>query len=122
MKFISIFTKAPDHKKFRFTPRYYDQQAEERKEREERIRKELERERGIESSDTGNYRARIAGSFHQSRKRSKKGKQELNAVLLRSGVLLFLTVFAMAYLTWGKDTLYSLLLFVPLYLYLKFRK
>lgn len=123
MKFISLFTKTPNHKRFSYKPRYWDEQAEERKEREERIRAEIERERGEQPEGTNSdYRSRITGSFHASRRRSDKSKDELNSVLLRSGVLLFLVLFLMAFLTWGKDSLYALLVFIPVYFYFKFKK
>ena len=122
MKFVSLFTKTPDYKKFSYRPRFYDAKAEERKEREERIRRELDRDRGEASESGTDYRSRVAGSFQSARKRSKKDKGELNTVLLRSGLLLFLTLLAIAFLTWGKVVLYSLLLVIPLYFYLKFRK
>ena len=47
MKIISLFTKAPQHQRFSYKPRYYNPQQDEMKEREERIRKELERERAL---------------------------------------------------------------------------
>lgn len=122
MKFISLFNKPPDHKKFSYTPRFYDQKAEERKEREERIRRELAREEGQDAVEVSGYRSRITDTFQSARRRSNKGRGELNAVLLRSGLLLFLTLFAIAFLTWGTSALYSLLVFVPLYFYLKFKK
>lgn len=122
MKFISLFSKTPNHKRFSYRPRYWDQAAEERKEREERIRRELEREQGLTPESDPDYRSRIAGSFHSARRRSNKSSGELNAVLLRSGVLLFLVLFLMAFLTWGTDSLYALLIFVPLYFYFKFKK
>lgn len=123
MKLPSLFTKAPNHKRFSYKPRYWDAEAEERKEREERIRLEIDRERGIQTEGTtGDYRSRIAGSFHASRRRSDKKPDELKSVLLRSGVLLFLVLFLMAFLTWGKDSLYALLVFIPVYFYVKLKK
>lgn len=122
MKFISLFTKTPNHKRFNYKPRYWDQAAEERKEREERIRRELEREQGLNPSGDPDYRNRIAGSFHAARRRSSQSSDQLRSVLLRSAVLLFLVLFLMAYLTWGKDALYALLLAVPVYFYFKFKK
>lgn len=122
MKFVSLFNKPPDNKKFNYKPRFYDQKAEERKEREERILREVDREKGLDAQQAEGYRSRLSGAFHIARRRSNKDKTELNAVLLRSGLLLFLTLFAIAFLTWGKDALYSLLVFVPLYFYLKFKK
>ncbi len=122
MKFISLFTKTPTHKRFAYKPRYWDQEAEERREREERIRRELEREKGIAPEDVGDYRARMTGSFQSARRRSNKSKAELNSVLLRSAVLLFLVLFLMAFLTWGKDAMYVLIVFIPVYMFFKLRK
>jgi hypothetical protein len=124
MKFISLFGKTPDHKKFGFKPRYWDQEAEERKEREERIRKEIERERGLQpdTDSPDSYRERIAGSFQAARRRSDKPKEELNKVLIRSGALLFLVLFLMAFLQWGNDALYGLVIFIPLYFYMRFKR
>lgn len=122
MKFISLFTKAPNHRRFSYTPRFYDAKAEERKEREDRIRYELAREQGDEVETSSTYRSRMAGSFHAARRRSQASKETLRQNLIRFGVLLFLVLFIIAYLTWGKMALYSLGLFVPLYFYLKFKK
>lgn len=122
MKFISLFTKTPNYKRFSYQPRYYDPAEEERKEREERIKREIARERGETPEDVAGYKARIRGSFHSSRKRSKVENSTLNTAMLRLGVLLFLTLFLMAFFTWGKPVLYSLIVFVPLYLYAKLRK
>ena len=125
MKFLSLFTKAPQHQRFNYVPRFYDPKKEEMKEREDRIRRELERERGVEGSGAlsspGDYRSRIAGSFHAARRRSKVGS-DASAVLIRFGVLLFLVFFLMAFLTWGKPALYSLFLFIPVYFYFKFKR
>ncbi len=46
MKFLSLFTKAPQHQRFNYNPRFYDPQKEEMKEREERIKLEVIRNRG----------------------------------------------------------------------------
>jgi len=123
MKFLSLFTKAPQYQRFNYTPRYYDPKKEEREDREERIRREIQKERGEVSNDAtvGDYRSRIAGSFHAARRRSKT-TQEPSVVLLRLGVLLFISLFLVAFLTWGKPAIYSLFLFVPIYFYLKLRR
>ena len=122
MKFISLFTKAPNYKRFSYTPRFYDRRAEEMKEREERIRREIEMEKGDLTKEAAGYRARMTGAFHSSRKRSKSSEDSLRSSLIRSGLLLFMTLFIMAFLTWGSVALYSLFLFVPVYFYLKFKK
>ncbi len=120
MKIISLFTKAPQHQRFSYRPRYYDAQKEEMREREERIRKELEREQGIVTDDKDGYRTRIAGSFHAARKRSKPSAGT-NAVLMRLAVLLFMTLLLIAFFQWGKVALYGALLFIPVYFYMKFK-
>ena len=124
MKFISLFTKAPNYKRFSYEPRYFDAKAEERKEREERIKREIESERGQKQTDeeATDYRKRMTGAFHNARRRSQASPSTLQSSLIRLGVLLFLSLFIMAFLTWGKVALYGFLLFVPVYIYLKFKK
>jgi hypothetical protein len=119
MKIISLFTKAPQHQRFSYRPRYYDPKKEEMQEREERIRRELELARG-NAAEAGDYRTRIAGSFQAARKRSKPSAAK-SAVIMRFGVLLFMTLLLMAMFQWGKDALYAGFLIVPFYLYLKFK-
>lgn len=122
MKFVSLFTKTPNYKRFSYEPRFYDQKAEERKEREDRIRQELAREQGQQNAETTDYRSRMTGAFHSARRRSQASQDTLRSNLIRLGVLLFLTLFIMAFITWGRPALYSLLVFVPVYLYFKFKK
>lgn len=119
MKIISLFTKAPTHQRFTYRPRYYDPSKDEMLERENRIKKEIERERGVSQPDA-DYRSRIAGSFQAARKRSKPSAQT-GEVVMRLGVLLFMTLLIVAFLQWGKSALYIGLAFVPVYLYLKFK-
>lgn len=120
MKFFSLFTKTPTHQRFTYTPRYYDAKKEEMREREIRVRKELQMEQQKEG-EPDVYRSRIAGSFRAARIRSK-APGGVNSSLLRFGILLFLTLFLIAYLTWGSVAVYGFFVFIPLYLYLKFRK
>jgi len=123
MKFISLFTKAPNYQRFNYSPRYYDARKEEMKEREERIRREVEAEQGIASAaETTGYRGRMTGSFHTARKRSKKVSSGPNVALLRLAILLFISLFLFAFLTWGKPVIYSLFIFIPVYFYFKFRR
>ena len=119
MKIPSLFTKAPNYKRFSYTPRFYDPQEEERKEREERIRKELNQAGQDES--TAAYRSRIAGSFRVAKKTAGRMSNP-SANLLRIIILTFLSVWLIAYLQFGFVAMYGLLLFVPFYLYLKFKK
>ncbi len=123
MKIISLFTKAPQHQRFNYIPRYYDPAKEEMKERMERIQRELDRERGVLNSEgaQAGYRSRIAGSFQAARKRSKP-QQQGTETLMRLGIILFLTLFLIAFFTWGRPALYGALLVIPFYLYLKFKQ
>lgn len=121
MKFLSLFTKAPQHQRFSYTPRFYDPVKEELEQRESRIKKELEKERGVESEDTtAAYRTRIAGSFQAARKRGKQ-TGGTSVAMTRLFILLFITVFLIAFLEFGRPALYMFVLFVPFYLYLKFK-
>jgi hypothetical protein len=121
MKILSLFTKAPQHQRFKYSPRYYDPVKEELKERESRIKLELARERGEQLDDENKHRSRITGSFHAARKRSKGGPG-LSAIMIRFGIILFMVVFFIAYLEFGRPALYSLFAVVPLYFYFRFKK
>jgi len=119
IKFPSLFGRTPKHQKFSFEPRFYDARKEELQERENRIRQELENEK---NKTVDGYRSRIQGSFHSARKRSQASSSDLRAALIRIGVLLFLTIFIVAYLQWGNVAMYGFLIFIPLYVWMKFRK
>ncbi len=122
MKFISLFTKAPNHKRFTYEPRFYNPKEEERKEREERIRMEIAREKGMAVEATSDTRSRMTGAFHSARRRSKSTKETLNASLIRLGVLLFLTLMLIAYFTWGSVALYGMFVAVPVYIYIRLKQ
>lgn len=118
IKIPSLFTKTPRHKRFNFTPRHYDPLEEERKAREERIQRELQVKGESEETDAA-YRTRIVGSFRAARKSGNRSFDP-SANLLRLLITTFLVVWIIAYLQFGKDALYGLLLFVPFYLWIKF--
>jgi hypothetical protein len=123
MKFLSVFTKAPKHQRFSYTPRFYDPQKEEMEERESRIKLELAREKGeINNEDLIGHRRRISGAFQAARKRNNPVSAGTNATMLRLGILLFMVVFIIAFLEFGRPVLYSLILFVPFYFYLQFKR
>lgn len=121
MKFISLFTKTPSHKKFSYTPRFYNAQEEERKIRNERIRQEVlsELENKQPEAETG-YRSRISGSFRTAKKTA--GRQaDPSSSMLRLIVLTFLALWLYAFIQFGNVAFYGLLLLVPFYFFLKFR-
>ncbi len=120
MKFLSVFTKTPSHKKFTFTTRYFDDQEEERKEREERIRKELEQENRKEVAAEVTHKTRIAGSFRTAKK-SIKPRADPSANILRLLILLIMVIFLIGYLQFGNVVAYGLVVLVPFYLYVRLR-
>ncbi len=122
MKIISVFTKAPKYQRFNYTPRFYDPLKNEMQERESRIKLEIAREKGtLKPEDLNDYHGRISGSFQKARKRSNPVSAGTSATMLRLGILLFMAVFLIAFFEFGKPALYSLILVVPFYLYLKFK-
>jgi hypothetical protein len=121
MKFPSFFSKIPKHKRFNFTPRFYDEREHELKEREERIRKELESRKAageatedIDPSMFG-YRQRIAGSFRSSSRRSIHGRSSPSTILIRFVLFTFLAIWVIVYLEYGNIAFYGLLLIFPIY-------
>src|SRR5690349_24836613 len=104
IKFPTLFGRTPKHQKVTFEPRFYDPLKDEMKERENRIRQELENEK---NKSVDGYQTRIKGSFHSARKRSAATSSDLQASLIRIGVLLFFVVFIIAYLQWGSVAMYG---------------
>jgi Flp pilus assembly protein TadB len=124
MKLPQLFTKTPSHKRFEYTPRHYDPRAEELRQTEERIRRELslEQEKHQKEENSSHYRSRIAGSFRAAKKTATV-QRDPSASLLRLIVLMLLTVGLIAFIEYGRIALYGVaLVFIPFYLYLKFRK
>lgn len=117
MKLPTLFTKIPRYKRFDYAPRHFDPQEEERKARDEQIRKGLRTDG--ENEISSEYRARIAGSFKASRKHQAKSFDP-STNLIRLIILTFLVVWIIAYLQFGSIAFYGLLLFIPFYLWLKF--
>jgi Flp pilus assembly protein TadB len=124
MKLPTLFTKTPSYKRFGYTPRHYDPLEEERKEREERIRRELSIESDKKANDDNpkEYRTRIAGSF-RSAKKTATAQKDPSANMLRLIILLVLAVGLIAFIEYGTLALYGVaLIIIPFYFYLKFRK
>lgn len=118
MKFPTLFTKVPKHRRFNFSPRHYDPQEEERKAREERIQKEMNGGDDDEEK-LREYRARIAGSFRTARNKQTRNFDP-SANILRLIIVTILVVVVMAYLHFGNVSIYLLALIVPVYLWLRF--
>jgi Flp pilus assembly protein TadB len=126
MKLPTLFNKTPNYKRFAYSPRHYDPVEEERKEREERIRREIslgkDNNEEKEQDDTHGYRTRITGSFRTAKKTATV-QRDPSASMIRLVILMVLTVGVLGYIEYGNVALYGIaLVFVPFYLYLKFRK
>lgn len=119
MKFPSLFGRTPSHRRFEYRPRFYDPQKEERAERERRIREELALEKTETATNGGDYHTRIKGSFQRARRRAKPSS-ETSAVLIRLAVLLFISVWLIAYLQWGSVAFYAIFLAAPVWFYFRF--
>jgi Flp pilus assembly protein TadB len=122
MKIPSFFTKTPKHKRFSFTPRFYDEREYELKERQERIRREIESKKAAgESTDDidpalFSHRERIAGSFRSSARRSiHGGRSSPSTMLVRFILFTFMAIWVIAYLEYGNVAFYGLLLIFPIY-------
>jgi hypothetical protein len=126
MKLPTLFNKTPKYKRFDYSPRHYDPVEEERKEREERIRRELalgkENKDEKADDDIHGYRTRISGSFRTAKK-TVKVQRDPSANLVRLFILMLLTVGVLAYVEYGQVALYGVaIVFIPFYFFLKFRK
>lgn len=121
MKFISLFTKNPQHRKFSYTPRFYDPQEEERKLRNERIRQEVQGgPENVKIETEPEHRSRIAGSFKTAKKTASR-QPDPSASIMRLIILTFLALWLYAFIQFGNVAFYGLLLLVPFYFFLKLR-
>lgn len=126
MKLPSLFIKTPKYKKFNFTPRFYNPEEEERRERELRIEKELQAQSVNQADDSiaekaYGHRERIAGSFKQNKK-TVTVQSDPATGLMRLLIMFILAVGLIAFLQWGKTALvFTACLFIPLYFFMKIR-
>src|SRR5690606_32699104 len=99
MKFPSLFSRVPQHRKFSYTPRWYDADEEERRERRERVEREAIRElqQSQEEQPDSDYRSRIAGSFKSARRTASR-QTDPSASMLRLIILTFLAIWLIAFI------------------------
>jgi hypothetical protein len=119
MKIPTLFGRIPKNQKFNFEPRFYDAQKEEREDRERRIKQELENEK---TGEIDGYETRIKGSFHSARKRSTASESDLQASLIRIGLLLLMVILLLGVLQWGFVVLYGIFVIIPVYFWLRFKR
>ena len=117
MKLPSL-TKKPKYQKFHIEPRYYDPIKEDIEFRTARIKNEM----GMtdEKIEAG-YSSKISGSFRKNMKHAKGGAVD-QTMMLRLIILVVLVLFAGGFVYIGTDVFYVALLYIPFYLWKKFRK
>lgn len=117
MKLPSL-VKKPKYQRFHVEPRYYDPVKEDIENRTSRIKAEL----GLSDKqvDAG-YRSQISGSFRRNMKHATGGGVD-QTVMLRLIILVVLVLFVGGFLYIGTEVFYLALLYIPFYLWKKFRK
>lgn len=122
MKFPSLF-KTPNHQRFNYMPRYYDEVKEDIENRTRRIRRELELEGVLKSeekvTEEEEYQSQITGSFsRRAYYKSSKNKAAFTQFLI------FIALVALfgGYLLFGNDVFFGALLVFPAYLYFRLKK
>lgn len=119
MKFLQIFNKTPNTRKFNYTPRFYKPEEEEMRERIQRIERELNKEKqsaeGVD--DSFSHRDRMRASFRAARGEQSQAKPSFGSgpMLMRLAILLVLTVGLIAYLQYGTSALYTVAVVIAVF-------
>jgi hypothetical protein len=115
---IKGFFKTARYQRFHLEPRYYDPVKEDIQNRTSRIKAEM----GLTNGDIDpGFRSQIRGSFRKNMKHtpSKAGGQ---AAMLRIIIFTVLVLLVGGFVYVGTEIFYVFLLYVPFYLWKKFRK
>lgn len=117
MKLPTLFGKIPKHKRYSYVPRFYDPQKEEREAR--MARKRAESGQSDESVQI-DRKTRMSEAFRSHRQQQRTSILNFRPALIRSGLMLFMTLLLIGWLQWGNIALYGLLVAVPAWLYVRF--
>ncbi|MCE7991981.1 MAG: hypothetical protein HEP71_08375 [Roseivirga sp.] len=115
---IKGFFKTSRYQRFHVEPRYYDPIKEDIANRTSRIKAEM----GLTDSEVDpGYRSQIEGSFRKNMKHtpSQVGGQ---AAMLRMIIFIILVLAVGGFVYLGSEVFYLFLLFVPFYLWKRFKK
>ncbi len=120
MKFKFGFFKTASHQRFRIEPRYYDPVKEDIEIRTSRIKHEMGMADEDEDMDAG-YRSQISGSFRKNMRHTpdQTGGQ---AAMLRMIIFIILVMMVGGFVYVGLEIFYVFLLFVPFYLWKKYKR
>ena len=117
MKLPSLMKKAK-YQRFEVIPRYYDPIKEDIENRTSRIKAEL----GLTEDDTDlGYSSQISGSFRKNMKHAT-GNGMGQTMMLRLVIMIALVMFAGGFVYIGSDIFYLALLYIPFYLWKKFKR
>ncbi len=110
--------KKTKYQRFHVTPRYYDPIKEDIENRTSRIKSEL----GLadDNVDLG-FNSQISGSFRKNMKHAK-GNGMGQTMMLRLVIMIVLVMFAGGFVYIGSDIFYLALLYIPFYLWKRFKK
>lgn len=118
MKFKFGFFKTASHQRFHIEPRYYDPIKEDIENRTSRIKAEM----GLTDKDIdAGYRSQISGSFRKNMKHTpdQTGGQ---AAMLRMIIFIILVLLIGGFVYVGTEIFYILFLWVPFYLWKRFKR
>ena len=119
MKFKFGFFKTSTHQRFHIEPRYYDPIKEDIENRTSRIKAE----KGLTDDDDTDigYRSQISGSFRKHMKHTPE-QTGGNASMLRLVIFIVLVLMVGGFVYDITEIFYLMLLFVPFYLWKKFKR
>lgn len=113
---ISFF-KIPNHQRFNYEPRFYDPIREELQERESRIKSELNKEE--EEFRRQNIKGAFKSNLTFESSTRYESKTNKNTGLLRIIIIVILTGGLWSYWEFGSDSIYFLLILLPVYYFLR---
>lgn len=117
IKLPTLFGKIPKHKRYSYEPRFYDPHKEEREARQARKRAEAG---DADASAEIDRKTRMSEALRAHRKQQRSSTMNFRPALIRSGLMLFMTLLLIGWLQWGNVALYGLFLAVPVWIYVRF--
>lgn len=118
MKLPSL-VKTPSHKRFEFTPRYYDPVKEELKNRTELIKKELNPKYEPDTEQDSTYGLRLKGTFSKKVNKSRTQSSSNSQMARTLGIVALLILLFYTYVQYGNIALVILFFAFASYFYIK---
>ena len=115
MALFSFFRTAKNQT-FRYEPRYYDPIKEDLNKRKKKIQADLVTER--KSNELPDYARNISGAFG----RKTRSASYANTTLLQIIIMVMLTLTIIGWLQFGNQVFYTYFIFMPVYLFFRFKR